>query len=90
MDKPKWHLLQRLDIVQLGNNAPDIANAVAIRVFEARGIDLIDGCAFPPGNLEGRLFGKEKPQNEEREASNYVIRCRPRPRLWFKPCNPRK
>lgn len=39
------------DIVQLLDDAPDVAPAVAIAVLERRRVDLVDGRFLPPGAL---------------------------------------
>ena len=44
---------QLLQVVQLGDDAPQIADAVAVGVAEALGVDLIGGFAVPPFSFHG-------------------------------------
>lgn len=47
-----------LDVVQLGDDAGDVADAVIVGVFEGGGPDLVDGAFFPPGAVDlGAWFG---------------------------------
>lgn len=45
---------EALDIVEFGDDAFQIAYTVAIIVFEAAGVDLVDDCFFPPFTLRVR------------------------------------
>lgn len=47
-----------LDVVQLGDDARDVADAVIVGVFEGGGPDLVDGAFFPPCAVDlGAWFG---------------------------------
>lgn len=46
---------QRLQVVQLGEDAPEVADAVSVAVIEALGVDLVSNCFFPPGPLFGHV-----------------------------------
>jgi hypothetical protein len=41
-------------VIEAGTDAGKVTDAVAVRILQRPGIDLIDDAAFPPGCLEGR------------------------------------
>jgi len=46
---------QSLQIVQTPGDAVQVSEAVAVRVLEAAGVDLVDYGVLPPGAVDGRV-----------------------------------
>jgi len=44
---------QGFDVVELGEDAEEVAQAIIVAVFERGGVDLVDGGFFPPGAFRG-------------------------------------
>ncbi len=47
---------QRLEVIQLLDDAAQVADAVAVAVVKAARVDLVDDAFFPPGLLHKRLL----------------------------------
>ncbi len=68
---------QAFDIVQLFNNTFQIANTIAVRIFEAAGINLINDDFFPPfgvgdGCLKFRLGSATKHDGNNQKEEDFL------------------
>ena len=75
----------RAQVVEMLDDPPEVAHAVAIGVGEAAWVDLVDDAALPPvvtetGRLNDRWNGRGLQRFARRVTSDLEVICRPHPR----------